>query len=70
MHARSSARKPALNQTPVITATGKAFFDVGQYARLRARVEPCERPCCSIHKPSAAVAEPNCGEHVGDFKKP
>jgi len=29
MHARSSAKKPAPNQTPVITATGKAFFDVG-----------------------------------------
>jgi len=28
-HARSSAKKLALNQTPVITVTGKAFFDVG-----------------------------------------
>jgi hypothetical protein len=25
----SSARKPTLNQTPVVTVTGKAFFDVG-----------------------------------------
>jgi hypothetical protein len=28
-YAQSSAKKLALNQTPVIAVTGKAFFDVG-----------------------------------------
>jgi len=29
----SSARKLSLNQTPVVTVTGKAFFDVGHFSQ-------------------------------------
>jgi hypothetical protein len=47
MHARSSAKKLALNQTPVITVTGNAFFDVDHSLKDQKLNRRSDHPHCA-----------------------
>jgi hypothetical protein len=47
MHARSSAKKPALNQTAFINVTGKAFFDVGHSLKDQKLNRRSDHPPCA-----------------------
>jgi hypothetical protein len=46
-HARSSAKKLALNQTPVINVTGKAFFDAGHSLKDQKLNRRSDHPHCA-----------------------
>jgi hypothetical protein len=45
-HGRSCAKKLALNQTPVINVTGKAFFDVGHSLKDQKLNRRSDHPHC------------------------
>jgi hypothetical protein len=46
--ARSSAKKLALNQTPVINVTGKKFFDVGHPLKDQKLNRRSDHPHCAL----------------------